>query len=305
MNFLVKYALKIRGSLNHLGDYGYVQTRPMGQAIPKIIHQTYFSKTLPTEIQENIDKLKALNPDWEFRFYDDDDIEQYIRRHYPSLITTYQKISPSYGVAKADLFRYLVIYHDGGIYLDIKSSADIPFNELILPDDRYLLSHWLNGPGQVHEAIGFHRCIPHTHGEFQQWHVIATSGHPFLKAVIENVCNNIHHYNPVLHDTGGWGVVNLTGPIAYTLAISKYLHHHPHRIVRSNQALGLVYSLYEVKNLGHNHHSHSKTHYTRQTDSIIKLTGYKKLMFSALNPLIQLIKKQLINLRKKSLSQSA
>ncbi len=183
------------------------------------------------------------------------------------------------------------------MYLDIKSGAARPFNQIIQASDRYILSHWQNDPGQIHQNIGFHRCIPHPHGEFQQWHVIATSGHPFLKAVIENVCNNIHHYNPFLHDTGGWGVVNLTGPIAYTLAITKHLAHYPHRIARSSQALGLVYSLYEEKNLGVTHHVNSKTHYTRQTASVIKLTGSKKLIFNLLNPLIQATKKQLVKLR--------
>lgn len=272
----------------------------MGERIPKVVHQTYFTKQLPKEIQENLNALKQLNPDWEFRLYDDADIEQYIRQYYPTLIRTFQKISPTYGVAKADLFRYLVIYNEGGVYLDIKSSVQQTLNAIIQPDDYYLLSHWQNKTDQLHEGIGFHRCIPHPRGEFQQWHVIARCGHPFLKAVIENVCHNIDHYNPLLHDTGGWGVVNLTGPIAYTLAITPHLGKHPCRTADTNVELGLIYSIYETNNFSNKHHKHLKKHYTECTDSIVQLSLFQGLLFKLLNPAVQLIKKYLLKHQKRS-----
>lgn len=272
----------------------------MGERIPKIVHQTYFTKKLPKEIQDNINKLQELNSDWVFKTYDDADIEQYIRLHYPMLIPTFQKINPIYGVAKADLFRYLVIYNEGGVYLDIKSSVAKPLNDIIQPNDYYLLSHWQNGPGQLHQGIGFHRCILNPRGEFQQWHVIARQGHPFLKAVIENVCNNIDHYNPFLHDTGGWGVVNLTGPIAYHLAITPLLDKYPHRIEDTNAELGVIYSIYEVNNFGEKNHKQLKKHYTECTDSIVKVSLFQGLLFKLLNPAVQAIKKYLLKYQKRN-----
>lgn len=272
----------------------------MAERIPQVVHQTYFTKHLPEEIQHNLNALQKTNPDWEFRLYDDVDIEHYIQQHYPTLTHTFQKINPAYGVAKADLFRYLVIYNEGGVYLDIKSSVEKPLNEIIQPDDYYLLSHWQNTPGQLHQGIGFHRCITHPRGEFQQWHVIARRGHPFLKAVIENVCHNIHHYNPLLHDTGGWGVVNLTGPIAYTLAITPHLHAYPHRVADTDAEFGLIYSIYEAKDLGNRHHKHLKKHYTECTDSIIRLSFLNSLLFQLLNPAVQAIKKCLLKHQKRT-----
>lgn len=272
----------------------------MGERIPKVVHQTYFTKQLPKEIQENLNNLKLENPDWQFRLYDDADIEQYIRQYYPTLIRTFEKISPAYGVAKADLFRYLVIYNEGGVYLDIKSSVQQPLNTIIQKDDYYLLSHWQNKTDQLHEGIGFHRCIPHPRGEFQQWHVIARRGHPFLKAVIENVCHNIDHYNPLLHDTGGWGVVNLTGPIAYTLAITPHLGKHSCRIADTNAELNLTYSIYETNNFSNKHHKHLKKHYTECTDSIVQLSLFQGFLFKLLNPAVQLIKKYLLKHQKRS-----
>ena len=79
--------------------------------IPKIIHQTYYnSDSLPPEIINSIDKLKTVNPDWEYRFYDDAAILDFIRVNYgDGMLTRIKKINPKYNVVMADLFRYLVL----------------------------------------------------------------------------------------------------------------------------------------------------------------------------------------------------
>jgi len=297
MNCFVNYALKVRGSLNRLGDYNYIAKREMGDNIPKLIHQTYHNKILPPEIQENIQYLKTLNPEWELKLYDDDEILNYIKSHYPKLVDIYNKINPIYGAAKADLFRYLLIYNEGGVYLDIKSSVSKPLNEILRADDRYLLCYWQNGPGDFHPNIGFHRCITSSFGEFQQWHVIAVKGHPFLKAVIENVCNNILNYNPFIHDTGGWSVVNSTGPIAYTLAIEPLIDLYPHRLERDNFKFNLIYSVFESKGIALGHHKILKKHYTQSSESLVMLPFAHQLIFIITRPIIKIIKTTLKMLR--------
>lgn len=297
MKSIVNLALKIRGSLNRGGDYNFIAKRAVGNNIPKVIHQTYHNKTLPPEIQENVDYLKATNPDWELRIYDDDDIIQYITKYYPELLAIYKKINPVYGAAKADFFRYLLIYNEGGVYLDIKSTASKPLDEILMTDDRYLLSHWQNEPGQLHPNMGFHSCIASPFGEFQQWHVVGVKGHPFLKAVIENVCNNIQNYNPFIHDTGGWSVINLTGPIAYTLAIEPLIKQFPHRLARDNSAFSFIYSIYESKGIGLGHHKILKKHYTQSDESLVILPFYYRILFNVAKPAIKLIKNILLKMR--------
>jgi inositol phosphorylceramide mannosyltransferase catalytic subunit len=294
MKSLINIALAIRGSLNRPADYGFIPTLTTGNSIPKIIHQTYYKKTLPHELQENVDYLKKLNPDWEYKLYDDADIEIYIKEHYPQILHLYQSINPSYGAARADFFRYLVMYKEGGIYLDIKSSMSKPINEIIQPNDSYLLCHWDNEVGGQHEHIGHHKCLNNQHGEYQQWHIIATQGHPYLKAVIENVCHNISHYTPILHDTGGWAVVNMTGPIAYTLAIKSVLNQYHHRLARDNNAFHLVYSIYEQQGIALGHHDISRKHYTINTDSLVELSTFSKFLFFICKPIILFIKKTLL-----------
>lgn len=297
MKFIDKLALKISKGLNEGGNYDYISKKNVGDNIPKVIHQTYYNKTFTPEILENINYLKSMNPDWEHKVYDDADIINYITTHYPELVAIYNKINPAFGAARADFFRYLLIYNEGGVYLDIKSSLNKPLKEIIAPDDCYLLSYWQNGPDAPYPQAGLHACISNPFGELQQWHIVAVKGHPFLKAVIENVCNNIQNYNPLMHDTGGWVVLNITGPIAYTLAIEPHLNEFPHRLARNNLELGFVYSIYESKNIGTNHLQLGKKHYTLLDESLTILPVPYKVIFNIIKPCIKLTRKFLSKLR--------
>lgn len=214
--------------------------------IPKIIHQSFYTKDMPKELVKNIEKIKKLNPDWEYRFYDDSDIIDFISKNYEAhILEYYLKINPKYGAAKADLFRYLLIYKVGGVWLDIKSFPAKPLNEVIKEDDVFLLSQWQNKISEPYKGWGLHRLLQHIPGgEFQQWHIISIKENPFLKAVIEKVLNNIHNYNSSVYGVGSNGVFITTGPTAYTLAIFPLLEIYPHRFVDSIRDLKLEYSIY-------------------------------------------------------------
>ena len=283
MNFLVMYLRQLRHNLNQLGDHNYVSPKEMGDRIPKGIHQTYYKKDLPIELQNNVNQLKLMNPDWSYKIYDDSDIENYIELHYPELVAIYHKINPIYGAARADFFRYLLIYNEGGVYLDIKSSVTKPLDEIIKNDDVYLLSHWNNDLGESQENAGLHHRIDNPYGEFQQWHIVAAKGHPFLKAVIDNVCHNIHIYNAFFNQTGRWGVLNVTGPIAYTLAITPYLNQYPHRLERSGEDYNFVYSVLSDIHL-RKHHTLFKKHYSALEEAIVKQSFLARLIFKVVQP---------------------
>jgi len=52
----------------------------------------------------------------------------------------YHLISPLLGAAKADIWRYAVLWLYGGVYLDYDSDIKTQFNELIFKDDEVILS---------------------------------------------------------------------------------------------------------------------------------------------------------------------
>lgn len=265
---------KIFPTLNRAAVSRYVAAVDMGGSIPRILHQTFYERTLAPQLQDNVDQLRAANPGWEYRFYDDADILRFIGDHYPAaVLARFLRIDARYGAARADLFRYLLMYKVGGVYLDIKSGAREPFDRVLRPDDRFVLSYWnasntAAGWGQHYEL----RDI--AAGELQQWHIICAPGHPFLKAVIDTVLANIDTYLPSLHGVGKNGVLRVTGPIAYTRAIHRILAQHPHRIVDSDHDLGLTYNIYRNQS----HETSFKSHYSVQVHPLVQLGAGKRLM---------------------------
>lgn len=256
-----------------------------GPAIPKIIHQVYASKDLPPIIQANIEKIRALNPDWDYRFYDDDDMVEFVKTTYGEpVLSYYNRINAKYGASRADFFRYLLIYRIGGLYLDIKGSIERPLDEVLRVDDVYLLSRWRNGRGERYEGWGKHGQLKEIGGEeFQQWFIAAAPGHPFLREVIEAVMRNIDRYNPFVHGTGKAGVLQVTGPIAYTRSITSLLDQCKYRLVDSHDDLGLIYSIFGGPNM-RPHKSIFAFHYTALTEPVIHITGLNSLLWTLYAP---------------------
>ena len=236
-------------------------------AIPKIIHQTYASAHVGPEIAQCMGRLKTMNPGWQYAFYDDAAIETFIRHHYDAeMLALYQRINPAYGAARADFFRYLLVFQLGGVYLDIKSSVLHPLDALLAHQDRYVLAYWPNAQGEPFEGWGMYKALPDfPRGEFQNWHIIAEPQHPFLRGVIAQVIANIREYKVELHGVGQLGVLRTTGPIAYTYGIRPYLNSCAHRLAGSHMELGLAYSVFR----GDSHKQLFKTHYTALTEPVV------------------------------------
>lgn len=224
---------------------------PMGTSVPKIIHQIFldgFSK-LPVEIHKSIEAMRALNPEWEYRLYDAETAELFIKEHYgEGMLRAYLKIDRLYYAARADFLRYLICYAEGGVYMDIKSRARRPLNDVLRSDDTFLLSQWNDmkdiDPYQTSHPAA-HAELRHVKGfEYVQWFVVSARGHPFLKAVIAQVLDNIDRYRPLQGEVGRKGVLKLTGPIAYTLAIDPLRASVPHRFVDFEDDLAFAFSTY-------------------------------------------------------------
>jgi hypothetical protein len=261
-----------------------------GTHVPKTIYQVFYTKDVPAAIGENIAKIRALNPHWAYHLYDDEDMIGIVKELYGQpMLDYYLRINPRYGAARADLFRYLLIYAKGGVYLDIKGSLDKRLDEVLRPDDVYLLARWRNGKGEQYEGWGTHQKLGKIGGhELQQWHIVAAPGHPFLRAVIERVLHNIDHYNPITGDTGKTGVLAMTGPIAYTLAITSIMNRHPHRFVDAQEEIGLRYSIFASTSTAHRAHKHVfKQHYTELNEPVAELSGAVKFAWTLYSPIYQ------------------
>lgn len=167
-------------------------------SIPKIIHQTFKAAQLPFITRWHINRFRKKNPGYRYAFYDDEQVDAFFEKEYGGEIyKAYQKIN--IGAAKADLFRYAILYKEGGIYLDIDSYINSNLDTLIQQDDNAILS------------------LERHHDYYAQWALLYAPGHPFLKRTLELVVDNI------LLNKFPYSVHGMTGPGVYTQAVKECL----------------------------------------------------------------------------------
>lgn len=89
------------------------------RTIPKIIHQSWKDNNIPYSIypQVWIDSWTVLHPQWERKFWTDEDNEILVRDHYPQYYTFYRDLRPN--IKKAGFARYLYMHKYGGMYVDL------------------------------------------------------------------------------------------------------------------------------------------------------------------------------------------
>jgi len=114
--------------------------------IPKIIHQTWKDKNLPPIIyklvSENISFLKSNG--YEYMFWTDDMILKLISEEYPNFYNIY-KLART-GVQKGDMARIILVYHYGGIYIDLDVLVLRDFKEIIdMNSDKLYISYEPSG----------------------------------------------------------------------------------------------------------------------------------------------------------------
>lgn len=107
----------------------------------RILHQTWKSPEIPASLYppEWRQTWKTLHPEWEHRFWTDEDNERLVRDHYPHLFSFYQ--ATKRGVIRADIARALYLHRHGGLYVDLDFIALQPMDPVIGPwADRIVLA---------------------------------------------------------------------------------------------------------------------------------------------------------------------
>jgi hypothetical protein len=164
---------------------------PNQLVVPRKLFQTWYSKDLPPKMKENSDMIRKNNPELEYFLYDDKDCEEFIKTHFSDeVVKAYNTLVP--GAYKADLWRYCVMYIQGGVYIDIKYQCVDGFKFVDIMDrEHFVLErpyYWKPGTYGIYNAL-----------------IVAKPGNPLLFECIQNIVRNTqinyYGYNP-LYPTG-------------------------------------------------------------------------------------------------------
>jgi mannosyltransferase OCH1-like enzyme len=118
--------------------------------IPLNIYQTWSSKDLPPKMLETCNLIKLENPEFNHYLYDDNDCREFIKANFEiDVVNAYDNLIP--GAYRADLWRYCILYKNGGIYLDIKFKCANGFKLIELTDKEYFVQD--RNPIDIYNAL--------------------------------------------------------------------------------------------------------------------------------------------------------
>jgi len=187
--------------------------------IPKIIHQTWKNHKLTPDYQKFVNSWKRLHPTWEYRFYDDDDCLKLVKTHFPQFLNAYNSLPTP--VMKADMFRYLVIYQFGGLYVDIDAEALKSLDDLLVGDAKMIVGVEIEFTN-FSKLAPIHKHFYHQYGinrQYTQYCFLSVPFNPILLEISKSIAKNIDinfHQNKQLN------TIIKTGPGIFTQIIQKY-----------------------------------------------------------------------------------
>lgn len=156
----------------------------VSEPIPKIIIQTGKTKN-PPKYKGFIDLIKTQNPDYKYLFFDDNDIETFLKEEYPEYWKTYQRLPIL--IQKIDFFRYIAVYHYGGIYLDMDMKVLKPFDDALLNNNTvFPVDEYLTKP--LHRWKRYKPfCKRNCYFLLGQYAFAANPKNAFIKTLIDNI----------------------------------------------------------------------------------------------------------------------
>jgi len=230
--------------------------------VPKIIYRTHKSEIAIKPYKKVLEHTKNILPNYKTKIFYDEDCKKYIKNNFSSRIfKAYMSINPDYGPAKADLFRYLLIYKEGGIYLDIKSAPKKNLDNIINNlNGRMAISNWTRIPLKYwSHLIGnsyWSQFTKNKCGEYQNWYIISGKGNPLLGKIIKQAVTNIENgvNNRDLYSFGKNSVICMTGPLMMSKVIENYKNKKDFKYFKANINNHLKYNFIDHKKIEKNKH---------------------------------------------------
>lgn len=106
--------------------------------IPLNLYTCWHTNELPPLMSENYNLIIKNNPEFNHYIYDENMCRSFLIENFDnSIIESYDKLIPC--SFKSDLWRFCVLYINGGIYIDIKYQCTNNFKLIALTEEEYFI----------------------------------------------------------------------------------------------------------------------------------------------------------------------
>ncbi|KAE8414822.1 nucleotide-diphospho-sugar transferase [Aspergillus pseudocaelatus] len=98
--------------------------------IPKIIHQTYKSDTIPSRWLDAQNSCIDMHPDYEYMLWTDKKARAFIATKYPWFLDSFDGYRNA--IQRADAIRYFILVYYGGLYIDLDDGCNRQLDKLLI-----------------------------------------------------------------------------------------------------------------------------------------------------------------------------
>ncbi|KAI8848065.1 hypothetical protein BC829DRAFT_490328 [Chytridium lagenaria] len=214
--------------------------------IPRMIHITVPSKTnLKDGVKGNVANWKQQNPEFTLILYDDDDMLKMVKEEGEAIVPGLLEVYNGFGkvVERADLWRYLVMYLRGGLYVDsdvypkqeidtwhrffdYERSGATPYATL-LNDTRAgpLIQGFIGAEAHLTEQERINQNFAFRI-QWCQWAFAFRPRHPFMLKLLRSIVTRVHgEKSGKIKSSGSWtmDILMRTGPGRFTVVVEEWL----------------------------------------------------------------------------------
>ena len=162
--------------------------------IPNNIFQTYNIDELPEYLKKNQIKLKAINNNFNYFFYNNQECINFIKENYNKYYKIYNTF-PHY-LQKENLFKLLIIYHYGGFYFDIdficeKNIEVLQKYSCVLPEEKEITKE------NFYKKYGKRNKNETELKQIGIYGFGAEKGHPLILDIVEEMYNRFNDYKKI------------------------------------------------------------------------------------------------------------
>jgi len=120
--------------------------------IPLNIYQFWHSSTIPDSVKESVENIKNNNPEFNHFLYNENEAREFIKNNFPEKVLRGYDLLIPYAL-KCDLWRYCILYLNGGIYLDAKYTCYDNFKLMYLTECEYFCKDIKESGGGIYNAF--------------------------------------------------------------------------------------------------------------------------------------------------------
>ncbi|KAF2197953.1 hypothetical protein GQ43DRAFT_458172 [Delitschia confertaspora ATCC 74209] len=192
--------------------------------IPKKIWYKLGPSGLNDKMRGYTDTCIKNNPNYAFEFMTDEEADAYVEKafaYHPDIVETYLNLTVP--ILKADLLRYLLLFHQGGIWSDLDVSCEgVPIDQWVPAEykNASLVVGWEFDVGWGDQFVR----------QFTTWTIMAKPGNAHIAKVIDDILDDLYQRTAKerislaefkVQDTAE--VIDLTGPRRFTGSVLKSL----------------------------------------------------------------------------------